>query len=607
MRFPRSFPTWATAFWSVALLRFLAVSPFVIDDDEAWWSAAANAMKSPWDFYRSAVDHKPPGVVWYYWFVNRVIPCAADPRIIRAVYTLLTVAAAGVLGWMASEFSRRRKRTSASFPTGWVAATLFLLMTAIPVPKLLSVTADGLIVILTVAAYGVALFFEFPGAALVSGVILGFALLIKQTAVFFAIPILLSQWPRKWSWKEIPLFALGAALVVAPTIVGVGWGDFLFWTWSYPKAVLTTVREKLFQSNLEMLETVTIYSLATLPCVVILARAAVKRMYRLRDFRVLWLFSGLAAAFLGKSLFLHYMLLFTPAFALLAADAMEWQWDRMTKFSFPWMGLQYVAGALLLLVPFSGVFWGTDLNYFEHLSQVLKPSLRPGERIMIWGGSALPLTYTGALHTSRFVLPRFGVAPYATAETSEMFRKEVQSDPPELVIDLHERGDNQFDNPIDSEASVAELVKKYRVFISESVPWAKFYFRTPPTSAGGWVEVKAKNRARVYSPFPKESKSWMKLVEAYQDQDFSTLLQIEWSLRAHAALELIAEQGSTLQIRDTATSLYARLGVRPASEVFRPQIQVFLDSQKIQPFPMRSIAWWPSLALVELQPRGFGK
>ena len=55
----------------------------------------------------------------------------------RAVFTLMTIAAALVLGESRQTSSGRNR------PTGWLAASLFLIMTAIPGPKLLAVTADG--------------------------------------------------------------------------------------------------------------------------------------------------------------------------------------------------------------------------------------------------------------------------------------------------------------------------------------------------------------------------------------------------------------------------------------------------------------------------------
>src|SRR5689334_2913441 len=88
---------YARCFLVTAALRFLCVIPWIIDDDEAWWSASALALRSPWDFYRKAVDDKPPGAVWFYWCVAQLFPHGDDPRVARAVFTALYVAGAALL------------------------------------------------------------------------------------------------------------------------------------------------------------------------------------------------------------------------------------------------------------------------------------------------------------------------------------------------------------------------------------------------------------------------------------------------------------------------------------------------------------------------------
>ena len=592
--------------------------PFVIDDDEAWWSAASQEMKTPWDFYRSAVDHKPPGVVWFYWLVDHLSPVASDPRVVRVVYTGMTIVAALVLGKIASKFQEKKGQEASS--VGWITAILFLIVTAIPSPKLLAGTADGLIVNLTIFGYGLALLAEFPGVSLLGGMILGLALLIKQTAVFFCFPILLSAWPRKWSWKELSLFALGSLMVVVPSIFSVGVEDFLYWTWTYPKEVLTTVRDQLFHSNLEMFESLALFCVATFPLLFLMLKRAFKMRtlewgQGLRDFRFLWLLSGMAAALLGKGLFLHYLLLFAPQFALLAAEALctEAVWPKRTL---SWIGAQYVFGVLILTLPFSGIFWGTDLIYFGGLGRVMKASLRPGERVLVWGGSALPLNYSGASHVTRFVLPRFAVAPYATVKTREIFHRELEDDVPDLVLDLHERGDNQFNNPIESEPFVANLISSrgYRVYVSPSVPWAKFYFRNPPLEAGGLVEVKGPEQIRFsYSSFPEEQKSWMRLVDLGRQDGISRLLEANWELRAGVSLELLERQGTSERMRIQAKALGGELRMLMNSSGVTSALtnrieKLVSDEEKsagIRPIPLLSSAWWPSLALVELQPKAF--
>ena len=607
--------TYAVLFWILALLRLLSVLPFVIDDDEAWWSAASNAMKFPWDFYRSAVDHKPPGVVWFYWLVNHLIPCASDPRVIRAAYVLMTIAAALVLKQIARRFQSEKSEKS---DAGWLAANLFLLISAVPSPKVLAVTADGLIVNLTIFGFGLALLADFAAVPILAGVLLGFALIIKQTAVFFCLPILFAASPKKWTRREILGFALGSFLVVIPTILSVGMQDFIYWTWTYPKAVLTTVREQLFDSTLEMIENFGMFVAAVLPLFFLAVRRASRSnrstwKQRVRDFRVLWLVSGLLAALLGKGLFLHYLLLFMPPLALLAADLLVSNRSGIKK-SFWWIGAQYVAGVIILAIPASGIFWGTDLGYFRSLGKVMGAALKPGQRVMVWGGSALPLTYTGVCHVTRFVLPRFAVAPYATSITSEMFHQELATDVPDLILDLHERGDNQFNNPLESEPYVAKLIQdqKYRVYVSQAVPWAKFYFRSPPQESAGLMEIADPVQSNPpTSPYPKASHSWMRLLDVAKQEGPLRLVETDWALRTGASLELLERQGRNEQVRERARVLGGELSSSLTNDSLSDsvigEIQAFISEEEKTGGipPTASLAWWPTVALVELQPKAF--
>ncbi len=272
------------------------------------------------------------------------------------------------------------------------------------------------------------------------------------------------------------------------------------------------------------------------------------------------------------------------------------------------MGFQYLVSCFILLIPFSGVFWGTDLNYFSQVSRVMKGSLRGGEHVMIWGGSALPLAYAGAVHSTRFVLPRFAVEPYATDRTRELFHQELEQDPPTLILDLHERGDNQFNNPIENEPFIAAKLKNYRLYISETVPWAKFYFLSPPPESSGLIEVKGEEeKKKVYAAFPAKPQTWMVLMDRIRAG--AGWLEADRSLRLQASLELIARQSFSPQAIAESATLSQKLSLIPSppgiQQVSIDWIHREVGSTMMLPLPMRSIAWWPTVAMVELQPKTF--
>ena len=72
-------------------VRFLSLIPSIIDDDEAWFSASAAALKHPFEFYQRALDNKPPGTVWFYEWVQGFEQGMQDPHLVRFVFILLMI------------------------------------------------------------------------------------------------------------------------------------------------------------------------------------------------------------------------------------------------------------------------------------------------------------------------------------------------------------------------------------------------------------------------------------------------------------------------------------------------------------------------------------
>ena len=426
-----------------------------------------------------------------------------------------------------------------------------------------------------------------PARVFLAGVSFGGAILVKQTAVFFLLPILVARFPRRLSARDSMSFVLGAALLFIPSVLALGVSDFLYWTWTYPRVVLIQVREQLSFSYVDLLSNLLIFLGATLP----LLYGMRKLRLSILDYRVLWLIAGTWGILLGKGAFLHYFLLIMPPFALLAAEAIE----ELHIATVVWLALPYALGLLILPLSLTGIFWGTDLIYFEELNHLIDHVLKPAETMLVWGGSAIPLAATRTPYPGPFVLPRFAVPPYGTEENRLRFERSITADPPDLVLDLHERGDNRFGLPIDSEPALADLVKTYHLYVSPILPWAKFYFRTS-RSPGPLIEQP--DRKIAYTPFPSEKNAWLQLETPSALKDFFIT---DWKIRALEALELTAIQGRPVD-RPQAMSLRARLQSGDPWDV-RSDIVEFFDGMTDAPLPIRSPAWWPESALVELQPR----
>jgi hypothetical protein len=604
------------AFLACAVLRFLAVIPFVIDDDEAWWAVSARWLKLPWNFYRSVPDDKTPGSVWFGWGVRHLFgflgALAADPRVIRAAFTALTIVCALLLGKIAvlihDKSAQRSEKPSESL--FWLTALLFLIATTLPSPKLLAFTGDGLMALLAIAGYALALLGNGIPSYFLAGALLGSGLLVKQTAVFTALPILFSRTPKKWSAADIVWILLGSLSVLIPSIWALGPQEMFYWVWTYPKEVLTVVRGEAFSWRSEFLSNAIVFILALLPLSLAAFRLRAKNL-GLFDFRIQWLLSGLLVILAGKGLFLHYFLMIAPALALLLADVYSKKAFRLWEGI--WLGGGYFACCVLVTIPALQVSWGTDLPYFSRLQSAIAPTLTPQSSILVWGGSALPLAYSGMRPVTRFVLPRYAVAPYGTDRLHEIFLQELQKDPPELVIDLHERGDNRFGNPLESEPAIADLVQHYHLYVAPGVPWAKLYYRTAPSHEAQLVKIKSPAmKEQVYASYPSVNPAWKpfeKLID--QKVSFSTLNEVkelESSLRTEHALELIAlhsfetkKRSHALllakKIRDASTSAQRSLASVEANR--------FLAQSKDQRevLPLNTPEWWFTVSLAQMQPR----
>lgn len=606
----KSLPALFWAFLGCSIVRFLAVVPFVIDDDEAWWAVSARWLKHPWDFYQSVPDDKTPGSVWFGWVVREVFgSMGADPRVIRTVYIAFTIGCALLLGRIAEKCFRQSKNAF------WYSAILFLIASILPSPKLLAFTGDGLMALYVICGYALALFASsawsgYP-ALLLSGAFLASAVLVKQTAIFSAIPILFSQFPRKWKLSEITVIALGALAVLVPSIWALGLQETLYWAWTYPREILTAVRGETFSGQTELWTNTFIFLLSLLPLTIASFSFRAHRSKALFDFRVLWLISGVFVIFMGKGLFLHYYLMAVPPIALMLAEIYSRKGIRVWEGL--WLSLGYVTCCILVTVPALQVSWGTDLPYFSRLQKALGPALSPEDSVLVWGGSPLPLAYLRARPVTRFFLPRYAVAPYGTDKTHEIYQAELLKDPPSVVIDLHERGDNRFGNPLDSEPVLASLVEDYELYVAPGVPWAKFYFKHAPPESAHLVHVESeKMKAQVYASYPSVNPAWKpfeKLIQ--QPPTFSTLkelAQLETTLRLEHALELIALHSVDLKSRNRALKLAKQLKDATslhARDLASIEANRFLTEshERREVLPLNTPEWWFTVSLTQMQPR----
>lgn len=463
---------------SIFALRILTLIPRVIDVDEAWFAASGAALASPFEFFTKALDNKPPGTVWYFWIVDKVLDAGTDPRFGRACALLgLAVAA-----WLTSLCVERRKR--------WLAGAVFLMATALPSPKLLATTTEGLMLpllcfVLWMGSRGLGSKRRLSHAAL-TGLAFGLCLLLKQTAVFFvpafAYFLVSAARRRHLSALGVIVACLACVLPVVFTLAKIGSSDFWYWTVVYPADTLSPTRQKLFDQTTELVTHTLVFSLVLWPLIAALRPARWQSQPAAqRRWLAFWLAGGVATVLVGHGLFYHYYLFLVPPLVVLYFSAPGGV-ARM-RMGTRWLGAAYAAVCLLAAVPALGTLWGTDLNYYERLGRYIDGIVHPKDKIFVWSGNALALATSGRTFATRFVTARLAAPPYSNPKSESLFKSDFLTEPPALFVDLHERGDGRFNTPVSMLPWLAsELAAHYHAFREPALPWATFYIRTDAAS-----------------------------------------------------------------------------------------------------------------------------
>jgi hypothetical protein len=522
-------------------LRLLSLFPKVVDDDEAMFAVSGYSMRNPSDLYHAVVDNKPPGLPWLYWAINHFVDAAHLAQYARFFQIALLMGASALL----SRMSRRRE-----------VALLFLLAVGALGPKIFAVTNEGMMIPFLVLSFALvwqraSTAWRYAGA----GAAVAYATLIKQTGVLFVLPLLLTA----DSVLGAILFVGTFALVILGAALSLGFADLWHWAVVYPSSILSEVRHKLFAEWRDALMNTGLFILALFP--LLLSALPRRRGEDCRTQRMTygWLACAIATIVASRALFLHYFLLVIPPLCLLSEGSqlrsfLSFKWKRR------WIWAAYGISALAAAIPMIGVFWGNDLNYYQALDGRIRALSRPSDRLFIWGGSSVPLAISGLKSVRGFPNARFAAGPYSNEKYARIFLTAFTEKLPELVIDLHERGDNQFDIPISSFSSIGRILRRDYVSWSDpSLPWVTFFKLRGPSRIPPPGFCRTRDRLSDQQPnrhYPSPSLDWIRS---------NHLLRVElarkWSISACGA----------------ETAGFS------------------------SPFALNAPFWWASLAVVEMQ------
>jgi 4-amino-4-deoxy-L-arabinose transferase-like glycosyltransferase len=607
----------------------------ILDDDEAWFSASAKVLRSPFDFYLQAPDNKPPGTTWFFWLFQ------GNPILARAGFLILIVTTALFLGWLAGRILGKAQ---------WPTSLLFLIATAVPAPKLLAVTNEGLMLTPLCMSLGIwllALQKQRPPRLVwsaLSGFLLAGALLIKQTALFFLLPPLFAQgwfFYRKSLPRGVAIsFALGLVVPLAIAVYLLHPSQFLFWNFTYASSVLLTARESLFAEGKEFFLSILILSLGLAP-IIWASIQTFRHCHQEKDgfqnvsiqarlFLILWLVSGGLAVAAGWGIFLHYFLLILPPLCLCAGVSIE-------RKGLCYLIAAYTVCCLFLLIPFSTAFWGTDLFYYSNIATKIQAITQPNDKVFLWGGNAIPLPLSHRSFSTRFVTSRFAAPPYVTPDLEKTFEQEFTQSFPNVFVDLHERGDNRFRLPVDVYPWLRRaLTAQYQEVIDPALPWATLYVRNGHTTGDCAVLPSASN-LRAQSLKRDSERLGGKLAAVFFSMDIRAIFRLlkwlgtsgdwqaplQWDqlLRSWLSFQGTFMATDPLKISldqsvEELTHFFQQLlfSDQPVSEIqwhtMTPNINdasekvaaAFKQRGQDLPLALQSRAWWISFATVQLQP-----
>lgn len=642
-------------------VRLVTLIPPVIDVDEAWFAASGSILDAPGEFITKALDNKPPGTVWFFWIVKKISGFftgihAADPRPARAVYVLLTFFTGLLVGSLVRRIRKDVKDMQETKITlnnaSLIAMLTYVFASAIPSPELLSTTTEGLMapfIVLNMAVWIVALHENRAlnvGELLLSGVCLGLLGLLKQTAVFFVLPSLYAAFVlhsrKKVAVASISLYFAAALAVFAIGALVVGPAEFWYWSFAYPSKMLTHIRANLFSEWSTMAINFAIFSAFLWPLIWIVAsrsRFLNRWGTAVRNFLLVWIGSALLAVVIGKGLFFHYFLFLIAPLSVAFGLVMPHPRPRGLR----WLAIISSLVCLVAAAVDIGPLWGTDINYYRKVGTTIQKLSQPNDAIFVWGGNALPLITGKRQPATRFLTARFAAAPYATLETKEIFRREFLANRPKLIVDLHRRGDEQFNAPPTSEPWLKnEIEKHYSPHDDPSVPWAVFYVlkqRSPAQGSG--EQIAAPNAPfdlfdfeTVYdsldSIVPVHSKEfrpkeWTNAIAALKK--LPNAIALEKLFRVWEGLRALVKAEPSLAADDSVQTLYAELKTAILRQIsalsgdlsnsFEADAAVdsqLADSTEVWlrrqfdwrslavPLSIESRAWWLSVALVKFQP-----
>ena len=459
------------------LLRIPYFFHVIQDFDEGCYAGIATVLMDGGLPYLNAVENKPP-VIFYIYQLTFTLFGKYNMTAIHMVTFFCTLCTAIVLYFLAKKMGGLK---SALF-----ALLFYLTFTAALYPKMIAANTEIFMALpysLSVLLLWQALTKENGWLYFSAGLVSGLSPLIKQVGgvQFIAVFVFLLLLPVLYGRKRIiPSFSaavqygIGFCLPIAVVAFvfhkkGI-LADCIFWTITYPNRYIGAgASSQSFLS--QMIAEFVPFVLATI-ILWILSFLWIKRIgKKLYDqksmvgdpfplFIILWFISGTLVTFLGKRMFGHYFIQIIPSLALMASLYVGKLLDESSAGRRKIWRRVSVALTLVPGIVFTGMAisfdastdtWGEIKPDFRPAVEYIKSHTGAKDKIFIWGWFTPLYVYSERTPSTRFVnthmhtgylkgigpneADRADIAWQVVPEAWPMLEKDLNSNPPELIVD----------------------------------------------------------------------------------------------------------------------------------------------------------------------------
>jgi hypothetical protein len=451
-------------FWPSVLVVVAALASHVpsfvhqlFDPDEGAIATLGMVASRSGVLYRDVIDRKPPGAPLLYSTIFRI----TGTQDLRFVHLFLALELAACALILASE-ARRCWGKSA----GWWAAGLFLAGAIAFAPRDAQAANFSQLALLPACAAIVTARRNSARYAAVAGVMLGLAVLTRQTWIVGIVPAACAAWlhgGRRIS--RAALVVAGAAATIAAIGFVVPFAAFWHWTFS---ANGSLVSDMLHSS--QVIPRALASALIFLAGHVVICWLAARKGWHRDDLDLwLWVATGLLSVAVGFRFFSHYWFQVLPALCLLAAPVAA-AMTRNTKR----IMIGVIAVTAVLCWSFAWVPY--QPKGVAPLVSAVKVDSKPGDRIAIWG--SFPEVYwlsgrepSGSFVLSDLIVDRNGAlnerSKYAhevSKSAASTFVHSLDANPPRLFLDTSTAYLRDYENyPLSLVPAAAAFVhKNYR-------------------------------------------------------------------------------------------------------------------------------------------------